>query len=221
MRTPAAPSLKRRSPSISPALEIVIACEGRVTEKEYLNKCKSEYGAGTVKLRWLPISGVPMTVVAAAIEERNLRIERARRQKDSFDVFRVWAVFDRDEHPAVGEALELAKAHGVDVAFSNPCFELWPILHMRDYGALSGRHEVQRLLHELMPKYHHDNSPIVDFDCIKGDVDVACQRASLLIGEREKEGDPDGCPVTTVGVLIQKIIENGKGKFSRIKVGGV
>ena len=110
MKLPAAPGLQRKSGFAEPKVEFVIACEGKVTEKNYLNKCKSEYSAGMVHLRWLPITGVPLTVVNAAVEERQRLLEQARKSKDSFDVFRVWAVFDRDDHPKVPEALTLGAA---------------------------------------------------------------------------------------------------------------
>ncbi|MCA8267830.1 RloB family protein [Burkholderia vietnamiensis] len=215
MKLPAAPTLQRRTGFVSPKVEIVIACEGRVTEKHYFESCKLEYGVGMVKLRWLPITGVPMTVVTAAVEEREALIEKARKSKDSFDVFRVWAIFDRDAHPEVPEALQLARSNGVDVAFSDPCFELWPLLHVNDYGAQFDRHKVQALLHDLMPSYHHDKSPVVDFDAIKNNFPDAYRRANALNKSRSDEGIPDGCPSTTVGVLVKKIIENGRTAFVR------
>ena len=215
MKLPAPPSLVRKVGRVSPKVEIVVACEGKVTEKCYFNSCKLEYGAGLVTLRWLPISGVPITVVQAAIEERERLLEKARKSKDSFDVFRVWAIFDRDEHPKVPEAIELAKSSGIDVAFSDPCFELWPLLHLEDYGGLHGRHHVQQCLHERMPIYHHDKSPVVDFDLIKNDVDTAYRRAEILCKTRVEEGQQNGCPSTTVGKLVKKIIENGRSGIAK------
>lgn len=215
MQLPSAPSIQRKSSFIQPKVEIVIACEGKVTEKHYLNSCKTAYGSGMVQIRWLPITGVPMTVVNAAVEERKVLLERARKSADSFDVFRVWAVFDRDEHPEVPEALELARVNKIDVAFSNPCFEIWPLLHLIDYGAVHGRHKVQSMLNEVMPSYHHDKSPVVDFDMIKDNFDRAYAKADYLNRSRSDDCDPFGCPMTTVGVLVKKIIENGKGAFFR------
>lgn len=158
-KLPEPPGLQRKSAFVEPKVEIVIACEGKVTEKTYLYRCKSEYGAGMVQLRWLPITGVPITVVNAAVEERQRLLELARKSKDSFDVFRVWAVFDQDAHPKVPEALALAKRHKIDVAFSNPCFELWPLLHLEDYGAVEGRHQVQDLLNAKMASLTTTRSP--------------------------------------------------------------
>jgi hypothetical protein len=45
-------------------------------------------------------------------------------------VSQVWALFDRDEHPRISEALALLATHErIRVAFSNPSFDLWLLLH--------------------------------------------------------------------------------------------
>ncbi|MGC3986829.1 MAG: RloB family protein [Pseudorhodoferax sp.] len=221
MRLPATPAIKRRTSFVAPKVEIVIACEGQVTERHYFNSCKQEYGAGMVSLRWLPITGIPMTVVTAAIDEREALVARARKSRDSFDVFRVWAVFDRDEHPDVAQALALARANQIEVAFSNPCFELWPLLHLEDYGGVHGRHRVQSLLNERMPSFHHERAPVVDFDMIKNAFPQAYARAERLNKDRAQAGETDGCPTTTVGTLVKKIIDNGRGSFSRANRGAL
>ena len=214
-KPPPAPSIGRKFAFASPKVEIVISCEGKVTERRYLEDCKNEYGSGLVKIRFLPITGVPLTVVQAAIEERNELIAERRRSKDSFDVFKVWAVFDKDEHPLVKEALELARENKIEVAFSNPCFEIWPLLHLVDYGSQDGRHSVQARLKEEMPGYDHEDGAIVDFHAIKDDFPTAYERARRHNAMREAEGVPLGCPSTTVGELVRKIVENGKGTFAK------
>ncbi len=166
-------------------------------------------------MRFLPITGVPMTVVQAAIEEREALLNARRRSKDSFDVFRVWAVFDRDDHPNVPDALALAKENKIDIAFSNPCFEIWPLLHLIDYGAQDGRHAVQERLKIEMPAYDHESGATIDFKLIKDRFSIAYERAKTHNLNRDAEGAPLGCPSTTVGELVRKIAENGKGSLSR------
>src|SRR5690606_11957126 len=160
---------------------IVIVCEGKATEPDYFRKCVSYYGAGLVSLRVLGKTGVPLTVVRAAIAERSRLIEQARKKNGASPIpFSVWAVFDRDEHE-VQEALQLAEEHKIGVAFSNPCFELWPLLHLvNEYGAQDGRHEVQRRLHAVMPNYHHDRSPRLDFELMRDRLEYAFLQAERL-----------------------------------------
>ncbi|WP_084734299.1 RloB family protein [Rhodococcus sp. RD6.2] len=47
----------------------------------------------------------------------------------------VWIVVDRDDHAYLEDALRTALREGIRVAFSNPCFEVWPILHLSDHRA--------------------------------------------------------------------------------------
>jgi hypothetical protein len=216
MKLPAVPSIKRTPRLLKPKVEIVIACEGKNTEPTYFKDCVAAYSAGLVRLRLLPITGVPITVVDAAIEERDALVARCRKSPDSFDAcFRVWAVFDRDDHPSVPEALTRARENGVDTAFSNPCFEVWPLLHLDDYGAQDGRHAVQARLTAKMPSYDHESGAVIDLPAIKDLFPVALERAQRHNLARQTERDPHGCPFTTVGDLVLKIIQNGKGAFSR------
>ncbi|QSB20608.1 RloB domain-containing protein [Pseudomonas sp. 15A4] len=122
----------------------------------------------------------------------------------------MWAVFDKDEHPEVERAIAIAIESGIDVGFSNPCFELWPLLHLIDYGSQDGRHALQRRLSSEMPNYDHERSAIIDFDLIKERFEDALARSSALQASRVSENCINGCPSTNVGQLVEKIVQNGK-----------
>lgn len=211
---PSIPNLRRSVEKFSPKVEIVIVCEGTVTEPDYFKKCVEYYGAGLVRLRVVDETGVPLTVVRAAVREKSRLTEIARKSNIAPSIpFSVWAVFDRDEHD-VDEALRIAHEEKIGVAFSNPCFELWPLLHLiNDYGSQDGRHDLQRRLHTVMPKYHHENDPRIDFELIRDRLDAAFLQAERLNKARRDEGDEIGCPSTTVGVLTVKVKDNGRMKF--------
>jgi hypothetical protein len=210
-RIPSAPVLKRAVEQISPKVAIYIICEGVNTEPEYFIQCKDDHGAGLVELKIIPGAGVPWTIVQAAVELRRSLTLIKRRSKDSFDAcFRVWAVFDRDDHPLVEESLALAKENSIDVAFSDPCFEVWPLLHLVDHGSQDHRHEVQRKLSNLMPNYDHEKGAIIDYPQIRQSFTTAYDRAKRLNKARADENCPMGRPSTSVGELVMKIIQNGK-----------
>lgn len=214
-KMPAVPSLKRSVQSVRPKVELIIVCEGVNTEPFYFSDCVTNYGAGLVRLNIVPGAGVPITLVNEAIRVRDECLTRIKRSPNSFDsCFRVWAVFDRDEHPRVDEALALAEENKIEVAFSNPCFEVWPILHIEDYGNQDDRHTLQRRLAEKMEGYDHGGGARINFAMIKDDFDPAYARAERLLKAREAENCPFGRPSTTVGRLVLKIIQNGKG-FAR------
>ncbi|MEV5709909.1 RloB family protein [Actinoallomurus sp. NPDC052274] len=56
-----------------------------------------------------------------------------RQAPDDFDD--VWCVFDVDEFQDIEDAVSLARRQGIGVAVSNPCFELWLLLHFDQHTA--------------------------------------------------------------------------------------
>ena len=102
----------------------------------------------------------PMLIAEKAVDCVNrLGLGRhVRRKKDSFEERdEVWAVFDRDEHPRFDDAVKLCEKHGVRVGRSDPCFELWLILHEQEYDKYDNRRQVQRLWTCVMRSFtRHD-----------------------------------------------------------------
>lgn len=133
-------------------------------------------------------------------------LKNSRRRRSSFeekDV--VWAVFDRDEHPNYCEAINLCEKHGIGVARSNPCFELWLILHESDFDRPDDRHAVQTELERIRPEYDRQGRKTPDCDEMVSRVMKAEERAEQLLSRRSEEGIPHGCPSTTVGKLTMAI----------------
>jgi 4-aminobutyrate aminotransferase-like enzyme len=61
-------------------------------------------------------------------------------------------LFDRDEHTRIPEAFRLAKANGIEVAFSHPSFDLWLLLH---FQALHGRQNgSSELIHSKLRRHN-------------------------------------------------------------------
>ena len=141
----ASPNLRRRRYIQEPKRRFIVFCEGKKTEPAYFGAIKRAYKDTLVEVETNPAAGVPYTIAENAVElARSLGLgPRSRRKKDSFEENdQVWAVFDRDEHPRFDEAVALCERHGVHVGRSNPCFELWLILHEQDYDRAEDRHEM-------------------------------------------------------------------------------
>src|SRR5262249_29843778 len=89
---------------------------------------------------------VPRTLVSMAIEAR----ERAIDEDAEIDEF--WCVFDVEwprNHPGLDDAVKQANSNGIKLAVSNPCFEVWLILHFRDQAAWLDNNEARRLRRQL------------------------------------------------------------------------
>ncbi|MGH3940412.1 MAG: RloB family protein, partial [Pseudonocardiaceae bacterium] len=57
-----------------------------------------------------------------------------------------WCVFDVEwpkNHPNLKQAIQLARDHNIRLAISNPCFELWLILHFEDQTAFLNTDEAE------------------------------------------------------------------------------
>lgn len=110
-----------------------------MTEPEYLRAFKrlpAVRRQTTVRIEIAPDAAVPYPLVEAAA---------ARAQDPELD--EVWCFIDVEAptpHPRLAEAVELARQAGVRLAISNPCFELWLVLHERDWNRpATSTHEMQ------------------------------------------------------------------------------
>ena len=157
--------------------------------------------------------GAPYTIAEKAVEQaKELGLARSsRRKKDSFEENdQVWAVFDRDEHPRFDEAVKLCERHGVHLGRSNPCFELWLILHEIYFDRAESRHEMQKILATLRREYDRDSGKTPDCDEMIDRVEDAEERGERQLENREQGGNPYGNPSTTVGRLTRAIREAAK-----------
>jgi len=116
---------------------IVIVCEGKKTETKYFNKFKKRF------------SGVKIEVPNCEYTDKVGLVKYARRLKESGEYeinadigSRIWCVFDLDinynnstnsspEKQTEKELNEAKRMAGddINIALSNPCFEIWYLLH--------------------------------------------------------------------------------------------
>lgn len=206
---PTPPSLSRRGPVRPPRIKLLIFSEGKNTEPEYLEGFAIAHGNNLVRMKIVAPAGVPTTIVDLASEAK-LSVSRA---KDSFAKFdQIWAIFDRDEHENVDQAIATAKSRGIEVAFSNPCFEVWLLLHHADYDADEHHKQTQKRYEAKDKGYDSGGSKSIDLKSLMEGYDEACRRAKRMRTRREAERTPKGAPYTDVDVLTELIRENGRGK---------
>jgi len=185
-----------------PKHRILVVCEGKVTEPEYFKALQHNFRNRLVHVEIDKQAGVPLTVVNRAIELNRQADEAAtRNEDDNLRYNDVWCVFDVDEHPNLAEALELASKSRVQVALSNPCIELWALLHFQDQNERIHRHEAQHALKAFMPKY----DKALDFPKMKAGYDKAVDRARVLQKRAETTGEPNRNPSTGVYLLTELI----------------
>ena len=135
--------------------KIIIACEGIKTEHGYFQAIRSSLRIPTLQVVVVRPDGTdPLTVVRrAVVEKNNHRRDRSWNKNDE-----AWAVFDGDEHRENNptnwnNAIQLARANDIRLAVSNPCFELWYILHFQNCERCLARHDAQKLLRKYISDY--------------------------------------------------------------------
>ncbi|MCY3637187.1 MAG: RloB family protein [bacterium] len=130
-------SLHRRPATRSPKRTVLVFCEGRRTEADYLKALKQQPEVSDIASVAIEIDHT-----AAGFDPLALVRRAAAAHKDAGDekseVDEVWCIFDVEQpkkHSRLNEAMGLANDLGIQVAVSNPCFELWLLLHFEDKTA--------------------------------------------------------------------------------------
>lgn len=123
-----------------------VLTEGHVTEPSYLARWARHNR--DVRLDLAESGMVPLTLVETAREHQRSN-RSAQRRGFGADFDEIWCVFDVDAHPNLIQALTEARDSDINTAVSNPCFELWLVLHIRDQTAHTDRRTIQRVAKDL------------------------------------------------------------------------
>jgi hypothetical protein len=192
---------------------ILVVTEGTKTEPSYLEEIRSAYGLHSANVAFQPgrRGTSPLDVVDYA--ERLFVHGDAYRgvRPRSFD--QVYAVFDRDEHANYFAALQ--KASALDglllnderqrVRFaaipSNPCFELWLLLHFEEVLAPMHRNDVLARLRSHVPGYEKGTRGM--FKTTRASLDVATRRANAMAQSADARSDAG--PFTAFHELVIRL----------------
>ncbi len=204
--------LERKENNREPYDRVLIVSEGSKTEPNYFREIVQAFRLNTANVQIWPskIGTNPLKVIEYCkqlFEEGDSRLGIKER---SFD--KIYAVFDRDDFPdfdlAISRAEELILENDlkenifVDVIPSNPCFEIWLLLHFKDTLHWIDRREAFKLLKKEYPAYEKNAKEV--YSKTKQFYDQALQRSSQLI---EKNNILDRYELyTKVGVLVEALI---------------
>lgn len=185
-----------------PKKRLLVVCEGAVTEPEYIKGFVAWRRNPLVVVKIADQHGVPRTLVEAAKDARDAAAAEARTHRDenlNFD--EVWCVFDVDEHPRVADACQMARDNGIQVAVSNPCFELWLLLHFKDSPGPQSRHAVQKMLKRFLSGFDKH----VPFEELSSKYPAAKRRAEQIQKLADVDGESLRNPTTGVYRLTTAI----------------
>lgn len=107
---------------------IYVVAEGRRTELDYLDWLNKIYGS---RSRFMIKTLLPSEQQNGLKPARVL--EHACRLAAEPDIKQVWGLFDHDGRKEIDQVCLSAKPERVHLALSHPSFELWLLLHLREF----------------------------------------------------------------------------------------
>lgn len=188
------PPTARRSPRRRTRPLILVVCASRRTEADYLRGLRDHSGNPAVDIVLTRHGRSPEQAVTCARKF----VERDPRTFDE-----VWCVVDADQFD-IPKATRSAARTDVELAVSNPCFELWLLLHHIDCTAYCADYDaVAERLQKHVPGY---DKARLNFAHYRDQVPDATRRAKRL--------DPTGAdhtrnPSTSMWRLTERITDGG------------
>ena len=193
----------RQTNTVKPQKLLLIVSEGEVTEVDYFDGLIvyaknplvriQSIGLGSQTLRLVPRAKEVFTTIqaTAAIEENTDLIPD-----------KVWCVFDKDDKTDIGEALIMAAANNFSVAFSNPNFEVWLLMHFDNPPGAQHREQIRKLLCKHVPGYKKH----VDFEDYVAGYQNVVQRAVAIEKRPDDEEQWQRNPSSGVFHLTREIV---------------
>jgi RloB-like protein len=180
-------SLQRKT-GFRDAKLIIIATEGIVTEVEYFNQLRDQDILSPLRFQ---IKVIPPNENKSAPNHVIKSLTNYKKQYQIKADDELWMVIDRDRWNVkmISEIISQCKQKGIGLCISNPCFEIWLILHYEDLSTISsemldkllinkkvnGRTESKRYISELM-----GNKNLNDFISLFPNLNLAINNAKLL-----------------------------------------
>ncbi|NIM05370.1 MAG: RloB domain-containing protein [Armatimonadetes bacterium] len=188
-------SLARRKPFLAPRARVLIVCEGGKTEPIYFKALRKDRRLTATEVEVHGAGCDPSALIQFAVDHIDKKKnEEGQVNKNPYD--RVWCVFDCDAHERLAEAINRAKDLGFKIAFSNPCFELWYILHF-DYSSApcTSKQAVSLLRKKHIPEYTKAKNV---YEHLLKLQDTAIQNAQSLRRHHETSS-----PARRVGLIVR------------------
>jgi hypothetical protein len=185
--------IARRAADRDEAVRVLVVSNGTSTEVSYFKGLRNAHRRSNIKIKVVDKRGAPEHLVKHA--------KYLREMHDEFD--EIWCVFDVDEFD-LSRPVSEATAADMRVAVSNPCFEVWLLLHHDDRRApFQSAKEAERALKDLLPQWSKSNTRYEDF-----------QQGVLKAVERARNLDPTGKdyqrnPSSSVWQLILVVLPPG------------
>lgn len=186
---------------------LLICCEGKRTEPEYFQGVvrHQRITQGQAKVKVIGGKGQHKILIDEALSECS---KLAKSLEVSSNEIEVWAVCDKDEMTCTLKELEdYAKSKNVNIAFSNPKFEIFLLQHFCQSSTNQTGKSLDNLISKELSKrgisevYHK-----TDISWLFQALDNEPQLLRNAIKNSSKLIDKDNTPYTTVHVLLERLV---------------
>jgi hypothetical protein len=171
----------------------LIVCEGEKTEPNYFRQFRVPADIMRVE-----VHGVGRNTISLVKEVLH------RMQSGEYD--QTWCVMDRDDFSPgqFNTAIQMAERHGIKVAYSNLCFELWYVLHFAYHDAAQTYDQYAERLSRQIKWGYLKNLPdmyqrLLPFQA------VAVRNAERLLSSYPRSNPAANDPCTTVRLLVKEL----------------
>jgi len=188
--------------------KFLLCCEGEGTEPGYFTSLADFLRNPLIELIEIEIaeheSTDPKQIVVQAKSLRATANREARQMRDdNLRYDQVWCVFDRDEHAHFDEAINQALDNKLELAVSNPCFELWILIHYQEQTAGLTRQDAQKKVRKYIPNYEKN----ISFAELEGRTFKAVRRAGRMEANAKERGKATDNPSTGVWRLVKMLCD--------------
>lgn len=181
----------------------LIYCEDKYAGPDYFQGIQRDLRAGD-RIKILGDFGEPFNLITKA--KKHMKSARLRREDKFAPYDQVWCVLDVEApvpHPALQKALKIARESGIKVAASNPCFELWALIHLSKTTKYMTNDQAQDALEQITEVgYTIEDKKIKNIDLLVKNKEHACEHARYLRDQLGKSNPVEHNPSTNVDVLV-------------------
>lgn len=193
--------LGRRVPKLG---HYLIVTDAKETEKNYFNGLKN---CIPDELKGRIVIQVAKAKTTEDLVERTIELREEQAQ-----YCRSWIVADRDEVKDFDQLMSQAEACGINVGWSNPCFEIWLYAY---FGMMPVFHNSQQCIREFAKKFEKQSSQryekndkdiyrkINKYGDFKTALETAKQKQTKCLYDKLKPSQSN--PASMVYILVEEI----------------
>jgi len=172
----------------------VIATEGYRTEPQYFDYFNPEPSTGHFRFEILKHrhKNNPNDLLDRLLD--------FRKKKNPGNRAEYWMVFDKDDwsNEQLDDSCMRANKNNVHVALSNPCFELWLYLHLRNNKPFFSRTEIEQALRTTLGAFEKND---YDVTMLATGLESAIKRAQVL------DSNPNSTWIREQGTRVYKLMQ--------------